>query len=192
MATVKVPVARATMSESPDGLVITIPAQKNWFQILFLGFWMIGWLFGEVTAVSQLIRSHSSHWAHIKGSGPIGVNLFMMIWLAGWTVGGGFALIAWLWNLVGAERVQLGPWTLTTTRQVLGIGPTRDYKLGSVSNLRINMGLSNASFRASPFQMMNGGTIAFDYGAKTFYFGVGIDEAEAQQIVERLQSRHTF
>ncbi|MEA2679051.1 MAG: hypothetical protein QOK03_773 [Candidatus Binataceae bacterium] len=35
MARIQVPAARATFSESPEGLLITIPANKNWFAILF-------------------------------------------------------------------------------------------------------------------------------------------------------------
>ncbi len=192
MATVKVPAARATISKSPDGLTITIPSRKNWFLILFLGFWLTGWLFGEVIALHQVIRGHSSHWASVTESGPIGLNLFLIGWLGAWTVGGGVAIVTWLWNLVGVERVLLAPSTLTMKREVLGIGPTKEYELSSVSNLRINMGLSNVRFRIAPIQTMNGGTIAFDYGAKTFQFGVGLDEAEAQQIIAQLKSRYSF
>jgi hypothetical protein len=32
-------------------------------------------------------------------------------------------------------------------------------------------------------------TIAFDYGAKTYRFGAGVDEAEAQAIVDTLRER---
>jgi hypothetical protein len=192
MATGKVPAARATIRQSPDGLTITIPSRKNWFLILFLGFWLAGWLFGEVIALHQVIRGHSSHWASAKESGPIGLNLFLIGWLGAWTVGGGVAIITWLWNLVGVERVLLVRSTLTTKREVLGIGPTNEYELSSISNLRINMGLSNVRFRMAPIQTMNGGTIAFDYGAKTFHFGVGLDEAEAQQIIAQLKSRYSF
>ena len=39
---------------------------------------------------------------------------------------------------------------------------------------------------------IGGGLIAFDYGAKTFRFGAGVEEAEAQGIVTRLKSRHAF
>ena len=37
-----------------------------------------------------------------------------------------------------------------------------------------------------------GGNIAFDYGAKTYRFGSGIDEAEARKIVGLLESHHHF
>jgi hypothetical protein len=41
-----------------------------------------------------------------------------------------------------------------------------------------------------PSRSLNlGGTIAFDYGARTYRFGSGMDEAEARAIVAHLQSR---
>ncbi len=192
MATIKIPTGRATASETADGLLITIPSRKNWFLILFLGFWLMGWLFGEVTALNQVIRGHSSHWASTRESGPIGLNVFLIGWLGAWTVGGGIAIVAWLWNLVGVEKVLLGPSTLITKREVLGLGPAREYELPSVTNLRVNMGFSNTVYRMSPMQMVSGGIIAFDYGAKTFHFGVGLDEAEAEQIIAQLRSRYSF
>jgi hypothetical protein len=36
------------------------------------------------------------------------------------------------------------------------------------------------------------GSIAFDYGAKTYRFGSGIDEPEARNIIGLLESRHHF
>jgi hypothetical protein len=36
------------------------------------------------------------------------------------------------------------------------------------------------------------GTISFDYGAKTFRFGAGLDEAEAHQNITQLKSRYSF
>jgi hypothetical protein len=192
MATVKVPGARATISESPEGLLITIPAMKNWFLILFLGFWLIGWLCGEVTVIFILIRGHLAHGANLKGSLPVAASLFMLVWLSGWTLGGGFALLTWLWNFAGVELIVLGPSTLATKREVLGIGPPKEYDLQSIGNLRVSVGMSNFNNPMSQFQTMGGGTIAFDYAAKTFRFGIGLDEAEARQILARFNSRHSF
>jgi hypothetical protein len=192
MAMTRITAGRATTTESPDGLLITIPSKKNWFLILFLGFWLMGWLFGEVAAIHQVIRGHSSHWATAKENGPIGLNVFLIGWLGAWTVGGGVAIITWLWNLVGVEKVLLGPSTLMTQREVLGVGPRREFELPSVSKLRVNMGFSNISFRISPMPSVNGGMIAFDYGSKTFHFGMGLHEAEAAQIIARMRSRYPF
>ena len=38
---------------------------------------------------------------------------------------------------------------------------------------------------------MGGGIIAFDYGAKKFNFGTGIDEAEAKKILSEIQQRYS-
>jgi len=37
---------------------------------------------------------------------------------------------------------------------------------------------------------LTGGHIAFDYGAKTYRFGAGVDEAEAKQIVKQIVDRY--
>jgi hypothetical protein len=55
MARIQVPAARATLTESSEGLLITIPATKNWFAILFLGFWLAMWLFGEIIVTREII-----------------------------------------------------------------------------------------------------------------------------------------
>ena len=51
MARVAVPTAKASVFDTPAGLVINIPSSKNFFLILFLGFWLCGWLFGEFSAI---------------------------------------------------------------------------------------------------------------------------------------------
>ena len=128
MALVQVPAARFVFEDRPTGLEITIPAKKNWFQILFTGFWMVGWVFGEVFAVRQVFASDT----------PVFANLFLLAWLGGWTVGGAFIGYSWLWTLVGKERVVLRPGTLVTKRDVLGLGAEREYDLTHVRNLRVS------------------------------------------------------
>ncbi|HEX3409642.1 MAG TPA: hypothetical protein VHS07_05145 [Candidatus Binataceae bacterium] len=192
MARIGVPVARADISESPEGLIIRIPAKKNWLVILFLGFWMVGWITGESSAIHQMLRTHTSHGAVMSVQVQSGLSAFMVVWLAGWTMGGIFAAIVWLWNFAGVERIVLGPSTLAVKREIFGIGPLSEYELMSVSDLRISASPYNFNNRMSPFPMMNTGTIAFDYGPKTLRFGMGLDEAEAQQIIERMKTRHAF
>ena len=192
MARAKVPLGRSIISESPEGLLITIPAKKNWGLIFFLGVWLIGWTFGEAAAVHELLRVHRSHAAHMSANAQLVINFFMLVWLTGWTVGGGVAALLWLWNFVGVELILLGPSTLTTKRAIAGIGPRKEYELQNATDLRVSASPFNFNQRMSPFQMMSNGTIAFYYGAKTFRCGLGLDEAEAQQIIERLKSRHTF
>jgi hypothetical protein len=68
MARVAVPTAKASVFDTPAGLLINIPSTKNWFVILFIGFWLCGWLFGEVSVIRQLATG--------KTAG--GISLFMV------------------------------------------------------------------------------------------------------------------
>jgi endonuclease V-like protein UPF0215 family len=48
MPIVELPKARYTILEDGTLLRISIPSRKNYFAIFFLGFWLIGWVFGEI------------------------------------------------------------------------------------------------------------------------------------------------
>jgi hypothetical protein len=181
MARVAVPSAKASVFDTPAGLVINIPSAKSLILTLFVGFWLCGWLFGEVSAMRQLAT----------GKTAAGASIFMVGWLGAWTVGGGVAIYFWLWNAAGHEIVSLTPTSLTIRRDILGFGRSNEYDLPSVKNLRVVFSLGNTNFNF-PTQSLAGGTMAFDYGAKTFRFGRGLDEAEASHLVELLKSRYPF
>jgi hypothetical protein len=55
------------------------------------------------------------------------------------------------------------------------------------------MSLNNGMIAWSAFSFSSRrdhiGAVAFDYGAATFRFGAGIDEAEAKQIVAEIQQK---
>ena len=184
MARVDIPQPRAIITETPTGLLITIPANRNWFVVLFVGFWMCGWLFGECAVIYTLA----------KGKTPLPANLFLLAWLGAWSVGGVFSGYLWLWNVAGKELIALRTDTLAIKSDVLGFGNLREFDLAEVRDLRIDRpypGITTLTWN-SPAQMFGTGTIAFDYGAKTFRFGLGLDESEARQLVARLNSRHQF
>jgi hypothetical protein len=182
MARVAVPTAKASVFDTPAGLLINIPSTKNWFVILFIGFWLCGWLFGEVSVIRQLATG--------KTAG--GISLFMVAWLGGWTVGGAAAIYFWLWNIAGHEIVSLTPTSLTLRRDILGFGRSNEYDLPSVKNLRIAFTLANTNLTIPAQSFGGGGSIAFDYGAKTFRFGGGLDDAEAAHLIDVLKSRYPF
>ena len=106
----------------------------------------------------------------------------MFVWLAGWTLGGGLATFALLWMYVGLERLLLRPDAMVIARELNGREVyAREYAIGNISNLRV---VPNVPWEWG----FGGGKIAFDYGARTFRFGAGIDEAEARDIVSQMQS----
>jgi len=174
---------RSTITGGPEGLEIVIPARRHLLVLLFLGVWLVGWLMGEMTAITQLFSGRSS--------GPEG---FILIWLVFWTLGGGFAAYIWLWMLVGKERILIGTSTLHVKRDVLGLGRTRTYELYKIRNLRVAPQPTGPRDAGAAFRLsgLAGGLIAFEYEGKTIRFGAAIDEPEGQMIVERMKQRYAF
>ncbi len=173
---------RAAILDTPQGLEIVIPSKRNWFPMLFLSAWLCGWFFGEVSVWTELLGGGERS----KG----GPQLFLIVWLTLWTVGGAMAFLLVLWQIAGAERVVLGPSVLTIKREIFGAGPSQGYEIATIRNLRVAAQSYNPfDARASlQFWGIGGGVIGFDHGAATIRFGASIQEAEAASIVQRIQS----
>jgi hypothetical protein len=177
---------RAIIEGGPEGLEIIIPAGRNLFAVVFLGVWLVGWLVGEVTAIAGL--------AGIASAGNTAVAPFLLVWLTFWTIGGYFAAYAWLWMLVGKERILMGASMLCVKRDILGLGRRRTYELFRIRDLRV---VAQADMPRAPriaFRPWGaaGGLIAFDYEGKTIRLGGAIEAAEARMIVERMKARFAF
>jgi hypothetical protein len=147
----------------------------------FLGFWLCGWAFGEVSALASIFGEKKDPRA----------DLFLIFWLCAWTVGGAFAIYTWLWMLRGREIVSISPTALAITRSVFGVGRTKNYDLTKVCRLRGAPPTYNPyDFQRSlAFWGLGGGVMAFDYGYSTIRFGAGLDEAEGEHILERVRKR---
>jgi len=185
MSKVTPPGSRASIDDMGDGLELSIPTRKNWLLILFLGAWMFGWFFGEASAISQLMNHE------VRNAGSRG---FLMFWLVGWTVGGFAAGTAWLWNVAGVERIRFGSDAVLVRREVARIGLTREYDASHIRNLRVSGEPASINDWRSRFHATGllGGVIAFDYGSSTVRFGMGLDEAEATQLVSQIRNRFLF
>lgn len=172
---------KAIIVERSNGIEVVIPARRNWFALVFLGAWLCGWAAGEIGAAASIFARDAKH----------GAKLFVAAWLILWTLGGGFALYAFFWSLVGRERILLTPTTLAIKRELFGVGRLREYELTTVRDLRTAPRVHNPhDFRSSlQFWGIGGGVIAFDHGAATVRFGGSIEEGEAKAIIERLRSR---
>jgi hypothetical protein len=179
------PSALHTTEYLPDALKITIPSKKQWLKILFLGFWLIGWAFGEFSVIGILLSDKAF-------DGPI---LFIIAWLGGWTIGGGYAIYILLWQLAGSEVIIISQCGITTSRSIFGYGFfPNEYSFEYIKDLRVSTATRSISIFSwsweKEFYGLSGGCLVFDYGAKTINFGIGIYEAEAKQILAEVQQRY--
>lgn len=184
---------RYSVERTPTGMIFSIPAKKNWFIILFLGFWLMGWAMGEITVLGILgagifeFMQGGMDDIVEKGAGAFG-GAFLIVWLAGWTVGGAFAIYTWLWQVSGVEQIIISGDSLKIEKKIPVWTRGKNYLIYNISSLRIAS--SSASMLRKPsgmeFRGISGGLLAFDYGAKTVNFGMGIDEAEAKMILREM------
>jgi len=181
MAKMQAADSRITITDTSMGLRIAMPCRSSWLVICFLAFWLCGWAVAEVMVVAQFLN----------GDAPPEGELFMLAWFGVWTIGGGFAIYAWLWQVMGKEIVTVRGQTLKIRRDIGGFGVDKVYNLIQMKDLRLEqIGFNPLEFSSS-LQLwgVGGGVIAFDYGESTYRFGAGLDEAEAKQVVTSIAQR---
>jgi hypothetical protein len=189
--------ARYELRQELNNLVIAIPAKRNWFMILFLGFWLLGWAMGEVSVLGTLLAGASK--AATSGIGeasnhPAGAfgGLFLLAWLGAWTVGGAFAIYAWLWQVKGIEEITFSAEAVTIANKIPMWNRQKNYRIENVKGLRVSNVPINFMdpARSMDFWGVTGGVLSFDYGSGTIRFGKGLEAAEAREIVSILRQRY--
>lgn len=158
-----------------------MPCRRSFFVIGFLAFWICGWGAAEYMVAKQVMT----------GDAPPDGEVFMFAWLGVWTLGGGVAIYAWLWQVMGKEIVLVHGQTFKIRRDIGGFGLDKDYDLTQMRTLRVSPITLSPMNVSSSLQLwgVGGGVIAFDYGARTYRFGAGLDEAEAKQVMTAIKQR---
>ena len=169
---------RSKISDTNDGLIITIPSKSQWFATIFMIFWMGSWAVGGTTAIQSLF---------VDGQ----IQPFLLFWLGAWTVGGAAVFVGVAWAIAGSEIIRVSAATLAVSHQVLGIGITKDYDISHIERVRVSPSEQADTEPRGLVGMLGqgAGKIAFDYGAATVRFGADIDEAEARLILDRIACR---
>lgn len=177
---------------------IIIPSRKNWGAILFSIMILIPWgsvEFGTLSIIMNAVKGTISGMESFSGSlVDLGIGWAMLlVWFFLWTVAGGFAIYPLLWNLAGQEVIGMNSTSLTVTQKIISYSRPKEYDFIHIRDLRV----SQPSYSPWPayglFKMFWGlseGIIAFDYGAKTYRFGSGLDEAEAKMILAEITQRY--
>jgi len=177
---------RAIIKRLSNEFYIEVPAKKNWFVILFIGFWSCGWLFGELTVLGILSSG--------LFSGEIGFHhLFLIGWLGAWTVGGFVAIRTVVYMVFGKEILLFKHGLLTIDRKAFFFFKKRTYDLHEVKNFSTNKEEDFFSWPNNRRKNMNAfgenGVLQFNYGMKTIKIGGGIDRAEGRYLIKSLTKR---
>jgi hypothetical protein len=185
---VKLQAARYALEPSADGVRVIIPTPRSWLAIIFFSAWLVGWFFGERSALVQLLESSGSAMPakHVEPA-------FLIPWVVLWTVGGALVMTTLLWQLAGRETISANSISLSRRIEVFGVGFTRSYTLSEIRDLRATPYIHPRYSRQRALFPWTGGegsgAIAFDYGARTIRFAPGLDEAEAKLLVAYLARR---
>lgn len=173
--------SRVMIMETSDCLRLVIPYSRSWLVIGFLGFWICAWAVAEIIIPLRFL----------EGEAPPGGWSLMVVWFVVWTAAGVLAVYAWLWQVMGKEIVTVRDGRLTLRRDVGGVGLDKVYDLERVHELRVEPAVFDPMDLSMSLQLwgIGGGAIAFDYGGVTRRFGIGLDEAEANQAVAAIKKR---
>lgn len=181
-----------------DEIVVTIPVKKRWFEIIiflwfltiitpplyFLGRAIILYLLFSVGLYGDVPSVSGDATTNVPGT--IGGLLFVVIVLLLIEL---WIIYSLLWRFAGKEIVSANKDLLIVAQKLFNWKPYKAYKTSDISALRISRlnGYQNQLFSDLKSLFGHAGIIAFDYGAKTFRFGNGLDEVEAKQITKKIQ-----
>ena len=174
---------RASIIENFDGIEIIIPAKRNVFIMVFFAIWLCMWSVGEFTAVMAFIAGNNSS-----------PYLFSVVWLCGWTLGGLIAFRVLFWSIAGKEVIKIGQGALTIDKRGALFYRAKTYDLKEAKNFRawqeyVPHGRFGNTRSNNAFNLGSNGTIRFDYGMQTIKFADGLDEAEANFILQKLRDK---
>jgi len=168
-------------------------ASKPGLVNLFIGAWLCAWAIGEILligiVVSEVVQSLTGGASSLGGSW-----LGMLAWFLAWTAAGGVTLASFSWQIAGREVIEISHDSFKIDRKVSRFGPTRNYNLANIANLRLDESQPVVSAR---FMRIGGawsagnGRLVFDYGGSPVRFGGGLDSSEAALLLAEIQSRFT-
>jgi|WetSurMetagenome_2_1015567.scaffolds.fasta_scaffold00571_3 hypothetical protein len=167
---------KSKIEDSFGRLLIEIPSKKNWFILLFAIFWLGGWFFGLKSAVFDF---------GIGQTGHSGIDGFMLFWTLGWTAGGLGVIFLIFWGFFGKETIIIENGITNFNKTIFGLGKYRKLDPNQIKNIRLEK-IETSIFGGNQWSFwgLGPGKIKLDYGLKTYSFGLSLDDAEANYIIE--------
>jgi hypothetical protein len=185
------PAPRHIVEKSISSVRVTLPSKKSIIHILWFCLWLFGWgymVYGFLYFAGmmyQAVELGKTATPEIQmGSGFIIFGGFFLIIFLVLLAMGAVAIYAFLWLIAGKEVIEAETKVLKVSRQIFAWKRTREYSASAIKDLRPTTKESGFAPTRSIQKLLGlNGVIAFDYGAKTFRFGLEVDEAEAKQII---------
>ncbi len=175
---------RAPLTEyGPNQLVFVIPSHRSWLFTLLIGFFLVLWTCGEYAALHIVVTGL------LDLRHPL-VTIFMLLWLAGWTIGGVALIYSWLWNVGGREIVTITQDYLRIGTRIPGFCRTKEFPLSDIRSLRLSPKPTSSQQYDNRLLGTEGGALLFDYGPDTVQFGMGLGGADAKQMLEAISKQY--
>jgi hypothetical protein len=174
-----------TLTEQGRALRIALPKGTNWVELI-LGTAATA-LFTKIllpAAIHSFQQRPWHVWDHMLMYGGFGFALSLVS-----------CLLLWIWVLLGKQSVTLDGLALIHRREILGIGFSREYDWSAVQDFRLRIQARTQNAPNPPaaanflFNLRGAAVMAFDYGARTFELGKGLDESSARELVALINQR---
>lgn len=180
MGEVEVGRGRSYTEWNPGGFRVVIPSHRTFLKTIMSLIAVITWPYGMVLAQGNM-------------TDPVlgGLDPFMVMWLVAWAVMGPLLGLLLLWVLTGKEVINVSSNELQHVRKVPGLRWSREYRLTFVKDVRFVRQYYAHMHPGYTLEWwgLSGGSIAFDYGRSTHRFGAFLEEAEAKEIVDKINDR---
>jgi hypothetical protein len=133
-----------------SAVTLRVTGVARYFNAAFLGLWLIGWGIGEVVALAVLALIVAAPFLREGGADvpefleswktagpPLFVFLFLLVWVAFWTLGGYAAITHFLRSLAGKDRLRLLPAGLEVMRCAGPFRRTRVIDRADIRRVRV-------------------------------------------------------
>ncbi|MEX1253082.1 MAG: hypothetical protein WEE64_01945 [Dehalococcoidia bacterium] len=164
---------RSTITASEHALVLTIPPRPRPVDVL-LGLCVAFFVFSTVSLAYRLFVDLL---AGETKSVLLGLAFSVLMGMLAAFLG-----YVFLWRVVGKESVRASSDTLAVSLHVAGMKRAFPFDARQIQHLR-----ATPPTRDPHAGALGIGTIAFEYGAKTYRFGFAVDEAEARVLAAAIR-----
>jgi hypothetical protein len=173
------------LSEAGSGLRFILPNGTSWAELVLAT--SASGLFTKILLPAAIMSFQRRPWHWYDHMLMYGGFAFALSLAA--------SLFMWIWALLGKQILFLDGITLVHRREILGLGFSREYDWSAVRNVRVRIQapaqyIANAPAAAKlVFGFAGAAALAFDYGARTFELGRGLDESSAHELVALINHR---